>query len=238
MNKTQKFYSEIDPLIDQESFIQSIEEEFEEVQYPRVQENCCYPLVHLLMIILCAVLAGANTITDIHSYSTIKFHLFSKIIGLETPPSYSVFWWLVTRLNPKGLEKCLVRWIQGLPREDKEKLIAIDGKHVRGAARNKKIHLASAWESHQSLLLGQVKTKEKSNEITAIPALLDPLDIKGATITIDAAGCQTAIVEKIIEKKANYFIALKGNQSTLLAEAENFFTQAEAVSYEETGYEI
>jgi predicted transposase YbfD/YdcC len=238
VKKSQKFYHEVDELIDKESFIQSIEEEFNEIEDPRWSKNRCYSLVHLLVIILCAILAGANTITDIYSYSSIKFHLFSKLMGVETPPSYSVFWWLMTRLDPKGLEKCLVNWIQGMPPEDKEKLVAIDGKHLRGAARNKKIHFVSAWESHRSLLLGQVKAEEKSNEITAIPELLENLDIAEATVTIDAAGCQTAIIEKIVAKKANYLIALKGNQGTLLAEAENFFRQAEAVDYEDTGCEV
>lgn len=110
--------------------------------------------------------------------------------------------------------------------EDKERLIAIDGKRLKGAARNQKIHLVSAWASNSSLWLGQMKTQEKSNEITTIPELIDSLDIEGATITIDAAGCPTEIVKKIRDGKGNYFIALKANQRTLQAEAENFFTQA------------
>jgi predicted transposase YbfD/YdcC len=111
--------------------------------------------------------------------------------------------------------------------------MAIDGKHLRGAARSKKIHLVSAWDSSRSLLLGQVKADEKSNEITAIPELLDSMDIRGTIVKIDAAGCQTEIVEKIREGEGNYLIALKGNQGTLQAEAENFFTQARDVGYQE-----
>jgi len=105
---------------------------------------------------------------------------------------------------------------------------------LNGASRKQKVHLVSAWDSSRSLLLGQVKAKEKSNEITAIPELLDSIDIHNATITIDAAGCQTDIVEKIRTCGGNYVIALKGNQGTLLAEAENFFTQAREVNYEGT----
>jgi len=239
MKKKEKdFYSEIDQLVDKQSFIESIEEEFQEIEDPRLALNRSYPLVHLLVIILCAVLAGANTITEIHAYSCIKFPLFNRVMSVEKAPSYSVFWWLLTRLVPEELEKCLARWIQGLPEEDKEKLFAIDGKHLRGAARNQKVHLVSAWDSNRSLLLGQVKVQEKSNEITAIPELLDLVDIKGATITIDAAGCQKGIVKKIRKKGGNYFIALKGNQSTLQQEAINFFSQAQDVEYEETGCQI
>jgi predicted transposase YbfD/YdcC len=184
-------------------------------------------------MIICAILAGANTIIEIHTYIKIKFDMFERLLGIQKAPSYNVFWWLLTRLNPKHIENCLLRWIQSLPEEDKDKLIAIDGKYLRGAARNQKIHLVSAWASHSSLLLGQVKVQEKSNEITAIPELIECIDIKDATITIDAAGCQTDIIEKIRDGGGNYFIALKGNQGTLQAEAENFFIQAKEVGYAE-----
>jgi predicted transposase YbfD/YdcC len=114
----------------------------------------------------------------------------------------------------------------------------IDGKHLRGAARSQKIHLVSAWDSNRSLLLGQVKADEKSNEITAIPELLKNIDIENATITIDAAGCQTNIVETIREGKGHYFIALKGNQGTLCEEAKNFFLQAQNVGYQEADCKV
>lgn len=160
--------------------------------------------------------------------------MFRQLLQLETAPSYDVFWWLLTRLNPRQIESSFVRWIQSLPDEDKEKLIAIDGKHLRGAgSRGKQVHLVSAWDSNRSLLLGQVKAREKSNEITAIPQLLDSLDLANATVTIDAAGCQTDIVEKIRAGGGNYVIALKGNQGTLHAEADNFFTQARDMGYED-----
>jgi predicted transposase YbfD/YdcC len=163
--------------------------------------------------------------------------MFQRILKIEGAPSYNVFWWLLTRLNPKQLENSLVRWVQELPEGEKKKLISIDGKNLRGAARNKKIHLVSAWDSNRSLLLGQVKVNEKSNEITAIPELLDSLDLTDATVTIDAAGCQTKIVEKIRNGGGNYTIALKGNQGTLRDEAENFFTQAREFDYQEANCE-
>lgn len=232
--KAQEFYSAIDEIADKEMFLESVREGFSEVEDPRAKDNQSYRLIDLLIVILCAVLAGANTITDIHTYGEVKIRMFQKFLQMNTAPSYDVFWWLLTRLNPRQIEICFVRWIQSLPDEDKSKLIAIDGKHLRGAgSRGKQVHLVSAWDSNRSLLLGQVKAHEKSNEITAIPELLDSLDLTNATVTIDAAGCQTDIADKIRDGGGDYVIALKGNQGTLHAEADNFFTQAREVGYED-----
>jgi predicted transposase YbfD/YdcC len=231
--RTDEFYTEIDQITDKEAFLESVEEGFSGVEDPRAQDNQTYPFVHLLVMMLCAILAGANTILDVCDYAHLKLHMFRRILSIEEAPSYNVFWWLLTRLHPKQLETSLIRWVQALPEEDKQKLIAIDGKRLRGASRNAKIHLVSAWDSIRSLLLGQVKAEEKSNEITAIPELLDSIDLREAIVTIDAAGCQTEIVGKIRDGGGHYFIALKGNQGTLRAEADNFFTQAKDVGYEE-----
>lgn len=229
-----EFYSAIDEIADKEAFLESVREGFKDIEDPRAEDNQGYRLVDLLIIIVCAILASANTITDIHAYAQVKIGMFQKLLQVDKAPSYDVFWWLLTRLNPKQIESCFVRWIQSLPDEDKEKLIAIDGKHLRGAATcGKQVHLVSAWDSNRSLLLGQIKAQEKSNEITAIPELLDNLDLTNATVTIDAAGCQRDITDKIRDAGGNYMIALKGNQGTLHAEAVNFFTQAREVRYED-----
>lgn len=169
-------------------------------------------------------------------YGQVKAGLFAQLLQRKISPSYTVFWWLLTRLNPRQIERCFVDWIQSIPNEDREKLIAIDGKHLKGASsKGKKVHLVSAWDSKRSLLLGQVKAEEKSNEITAIPELIESLDLTDATVTIDAAGCQKSIIQKIRDANGNYLIALKGNQGNLHGEAYNFFTQAKDVSYEDTG---
>lgn len=236
--QSKQFYSEIDQIADSQAFLDSVHEGFSEVKDPRAPDNQDYPLVSLLVIILCAILAGANTIISIYTYSKIKHEMFRRLLKIESAPSYDVFWWLLTRLNPQQIESCFVNWIQALPEEDKDKLIAIDGKHLRGAARSQRIHLVSAWDSNRSLLLGQVKANEKSNEITAIPELLNNIDIENATVTIDAAGCQTNIVETIRKGKGHYFIALKGNQGTLCEEAKNFFLQAQNVGYHEADCKI
>lgn len=229
--KSTEFYSAIDQLLDQEEFIESIKREFGKIPDPRVLDNQAYPFTSLLIMILAAVIAGANAITQIHQYVCVKSHLFQRLLGLAQSPSYVCLWWLLVRLDPQQLQEAFIQWVKTLPSEIKERIIAIDGKRLNGASKQL-IHLVSAWETSRGLLLGQVKTEEKSNEIKAIPALLDTLDIKGATVTIDAAGAQKKIVEKIRDGGGNYVIALKGNQGTLHDEAKNFFEQAREVGYE------
>src|SRR5262249_31644918 len=134
MKQKKEFYSEIDQIADKQAFVDSITEGFKEIEDPRALDNQSYKLIHLLIVMICAILAGANTIIEIHAYGQVKFEMFKRLLGIESSPSYNVFWWLMARLNPKHIESCLVRWIQSLPEEDKEKLISIDGKHLRGAA--------------------------------------------------------------------------------------------------------
>lgn len=229
--KAANFYPEIDQLIDQQEFIESIQRDFGEIPDPRVLDNQSYPFICLLIMILAAILAGANTINQIQQYAALKIGIFRRLLGIEQPPGYLVFWWLLVRLNPQKLQEAFLRWIKKLPTTIKDRIIAIDGKRLNGASKQI-VHLVAAWESSRGLLLGQVKTEEKSNEITAIPELLNALDIKGATITIDAAGAQKKIVDTIRKGEGNYMIALKGNQGRLHDEAQNFFAQAREAEYE------
>jgi predicted transposase YbfD/YdcC len=230
--KKTEFYSEVDQLLDQQEFAESICRDFEDIPDPRVSDNQSYPLASLLTMILAAILAGANTINQIHQYATLKIDIFQRILGIERTPGYLVFWWLLVRLDPQKLQETFLQWIRKLPTTIKERIIAVDGKRLNGASKQV-VHLVSAWETGRGLLLGQVKTEEKSNEITAIPELLKAIDLKGATITIDAAGAQRKIVDLIREKEGNYLIALKGNQGRLHDEAQNFFAQAREAGHED-----
>lgn len=230
--KTAEFYSEVDQLLDQQEFAESIRRNFEEIPDPRVLDNQSYPLVSILTMILAAILAGANTINQIHQYAGLKIDIFRRLLGVERSPGYLVFWWLIVRLDSQKLQETVLQWIRKLPATIKERIIAIDGKRLNGASKHV-VHLVSAWDTGRGLLLGQVKTEEKSNEITAIPELLNVIDLKGATITIDAAGAQKKIVDTIREKKGDYLIALKGNQGRLHDEAQNFFAQAREAGHED-----
>jgi len=147
-----------------------------------------------------------------------------------------VFWWLLVSLDPAQTEKLFRRWIDSLDPSELKEILAIDGKRVRGASRkdtpNSLLHMVSVWSSSKGLILGQVKTGEKSNEITAIPELIKSLDVSSAIITIDAMGCQKDIVKLIIKQEANYVIGLKGNQQSIHDEVVNFFNQARDVGFE------
>ena len=229
--KLAEFYSAADQFIDQQEFVESVEKAFKGISDPRVLDNQSYPLVYLLIMILAAVIAGANAITQIHQYICVKIDMFRRLLGIEKPPGYLVLWWLLVRLDSQKLQEAFLYWMKELPAEIKERIIAVDGKRLNGASKQV-VHLVSAWETGRGLLLGQVRTGQKSNEITAIPKLLNTIDIKGATITIDAAGAQKKIVEEIRELGGDYVIALKGNQGHLHDEARNFFEQAREVEYE------
>ena len=229
--KLAESYSAVDQFIDQQEFVESVEKAFKGISDPRVLDNQSYPLIYLLIMILAAVIAGANAIAQIHQYICVKIDIFRRLLGIEQPPGYLVLWWLLVRLDSQKLQEAFLHWMKELPTEIKERIIAIDGKRLNGASKQV-VHLVSAWETGRGLLLGQIRTERKSNEITAIPKLLNTIDIQGATITIDAAGAQKKIVEEIRELGGDYVIALKGNQGHLHDEARNFFEQAREVEYE------
>ncbi len=158
-------------------------------------------------------------------------------LDFDEAPSYNTFWWLLVRLDPKETEMFFRKWTSSLSKNEIDDFIAIDGKRVRGASNKKKtpkslLHMVSAWSSHRGLILGQIKTDVKSNEITAIPKLLESIDLKGATVSIDAMGCQKEIAKKIIDQGADYVLMVKDNQHKLYEELKNYFKQARDIEFE------
>jgi predicted transposase YbfD/YdcC len=191
-----------------------------------------YPLDELLLLSLLAVLAGAETFTDIARFGERKLPLLRRFRPFRdgTPPHDRVGEIFAT-LDADQFQRCFVAWVAsvtGIPTG----VIAIDGKTVRRSGGKKDvkapIHMVSAFAARQRLVLGQVKVAEKSNEIIAIPKLLNMLAIEGAIVTIDAMGCQRDIAQKIIEKKADYVLALKGNQGSLREDVEIFVAEQKA----------
>jgi predicted transposase YbfD/YdcC len=225
-------YTFIDELLDRELFCEAVEESFSCVDDPRSLDNRKYSLHQVLLMSLTAVIGGANSISAIHQYIEVKEDIFRELFGIERAPCYGTLWWLLTRINPEQLVCAMKNWVLRLPGEAREKLIAIDGKKLRSASVKTDVHIVEAWDSVKGLVLGQRKTESKSNEIKAIPELIGLIDVRGATITIDAAGCQKSIVRQIVEAGGHYVVALKGNQGTLEAEAINFFDQARQIAYE------
>ena len=178
-----------------------------------------YPLDEVLLLMLAATLAGAETVADIARFGRAKLSFLQRFLRFANgTPSHDQLGIILARLDPVAFQRCFVAWAAALTKTSAE-VIAIDGKTVRRSYQKKgpeePIHVVSAFAARQRMVLGQVKVGEKSNEIVAIPALLGLLAIEGAVVTVDAMGCQREIAQTIIDKKADYILALKGNQGML-----------------------
>jgi len=199
------------------------------IKDPRVERTRRHSLENILVISLLAVISGADSFVAIADFGRSKKDWLATFLdGLEDVPSHDTIGRVFAALDPRALAEAFSRWTLAMRANTNEKLIAIDGKALRRAFRKAGdhafVHMVSAWSTTNSVVLGQVKTDEKSNEITAIPQLLDLLDINGALVSIDAAGAQTEIAEKIVSKGGDYLLALKGNQPTLHASVVDHFT--------------
>jgi predicted transposase YbfD/YdcC len=194
-----------------------------------------YPLPEVLLLILLAVLAGAETFTDIARFGEKKLELLRRFRPFKNgTPAHDHLGDIFATLDPQAFHRCFVAWVAARTNTPVE-LISLDGKTSRRSAQTKAskaaIHMVSAFAARQRIVLGQVKVNEKSNEIAAIPALLDMMSIEGAVVTIDAMGCQRNIASKIIDKKADYILALKGNQTTLREDVEIFVDEQKPLQY-------
>jgi predicted transposase YbfD/YdcC len=213
-------------------------EHFRNLPDPRQPTKVMYPLEEVLLLCLLAVLAGAETFTDIARFGTKKLDLLRRFLPFaKGTPAHDHLGDIFATLDADKFQQCFVAWVAtltGVPAE----VIAIDGKTVRRSADKKRgkaaIHMVSAFAARQRLVLGQVKVAEKSNEIVAIPRLLDMMSIEGAVVTIDAMGCQRDIAKKIIDKKADYILALKGNQGSLREDVELFVAEQKTNGFRDT----
>jgi len=194
----------------------------------RINRQKQHPLENIVAIATVAAICNMETWKDISDFGKAKQAFFSKFLDLTNGiPSKDTFRRFFSALDPQVFEFHFLQWARSLSENINGEVVSIDGKTIRLASRmrenNKSIHLISAWASSNRLILGQVKTDEKSNEITAIPTLLEALFLEGTTVTIDAMGCQKNIVEKIVEKNADYVLALKENHPTLLEDVTRSF---------------
>jgi len=210
---------------------------FKDFPDPRQPGKVLYPLQEVLLLCLLAVLAGAETFVDIALFGEKKISLLRRFRPFrDGTPSHDHLGDIFATLDAKQFQRCFVAWVAALTGAPAD-VIAIDGKTLRRAHKKgtkAQIHMVSAFAARQRLVLGQVKVAEKSNEIVAIPALLEMLAIEGAIVTIDAMGCQRDIAEKILEKKADYVLALKGNQGTLREDVEVFVAEQKANGFQDT----
>ena len=204
-----------------------LQEHFDELTDPRRGE-VTYPLINVVVIAICAVICGADDFVAIAEFGKKKRAWLAKFLDLkEGIPSHDRFNAIFAAIKPAEFEKCLLSWITALHKITGGQVIAIDGKTLRrsfdAASSKAAIHMVSAWATANHISLGQTVVDAKSNEITAIPKLLEMLELSGSLITIDAMGCQTEIAEKIVQAKADYVLAVKGNQPTLHQGIMDFF---------------
>jgi len=206
---------------------------FAAIEDPRLDNhNRRHELHDILVITILGTICGADTWIEICDFAHAKIDWLKTFLKLPNNiPSHDTFGRIFSLINPKTFEKCFIDWVSSLSIELNNEIISIDGKTLRGSLnrrRNQKaLHLVSAWASNNRIMLGQIKTQEKSNEIEAIPKLLKMIDVKGGTVTIDAMGCQKDIAKEIINQGADYVLSLKENQKTLYDDVNSIFARAE-----------
>src|SRR4030081_1164232 len=211
---------------------------FKDLPAPRQPGRVIYPLTEVLLLCLLAVRGGAETFVDIALFGEKKLSLLRRFRRFrDGTPSHDQLGDIFATLDANKFQHCFVSWVASLTGAAAD-VIAIDGKTLRRSYQKKgakaPIHMVSAFAARQRLVLGQVKVAEKNNEIVARPALLDMTAIEGAIGTIDAMGCQRDIAAKILDKKADYVLALKGNQGSLRDDIELFVAEQKAVGFSDT----
>jgi len=207
----------------------SVPKYFARLKDPRRAHRRLHLLQDIIVIALCAIIAGAQDWQEIETFARKRRDWLQRFLSLPNGiPSHDTFERVFDRLNPQAFQACFRDWVQAIQQALNIKHVAIDGKTLRssGSAKLGPLHLVSAWATAQRLSLGQVAVDAKSNEITAIPALLDLLDINGALVTIDAMGCQKAIAGKIKDRGGDYILTVKENQEHLLEDIQEALAQA------------
>src|SRR5215475_8618678 len=211
---------------------------FKDLPDPRQRGKVIYPLDEVLLLCLLAVLAGSEAITDIARFGEKKLDLLRRFRPFrDGTPAHDHLGDILATLDAEKFQQCFVAWVAALTGAPAD-VIAIDGKTLRRSYQKKgakePIHMVSAFAARQRLVLGQVKVADKSNEIAAIPALLKMMAIEGAIVTVDAMGCQRDIAQQILDQKADYVLALKGNQATLREDVEVFAAEQKANGFKDT----
>ena len=206
----------------------SVMECFGELEDPRIDRCKRHQLLDIITIAICAVICGADSWVYVEMFGKSKEEWFRSFLDLPNGiPSRDTFGDVFSRLDPERFQECFMEWSQGVADLLPGEVVAVDGKTVRRSydqrAGKQAIHLISAWASENTLTLGQVKTEEKSNEITAIPRLLEMLELSGCIVTIDAMGCRKEIAQGILESGADYLLPVKENQGRLYQDVRDLF---------------
>jgi len=203
----------------------SIIEHFKTLNDPRVDRSKDHDLIDVLVVAVCCLLCGGESFNDMEDFGQAKYQWFRTFLKLRNGiPSHDTFNRVFQALDPKEFLDCFLSWTQSLRQAVGQEIVALDGKALRRAIKNKQSpkYIVSAWANSNNLVLGQLQVDEKSNEITAVPELLRVLELAGCIVTLDAMGCQKKIAKEIIEADADYVLALKGNQEKVHEEVKAF----------------
>ena len=237
--------SPLKPAVDGEQLQQQLAAHFEDLKDPRGSQGVLHPFISIVTIALLATIGGAQGWEDIEIYGVSHEEWLSSFLKLPFGiPSADTYRRLFERISPQALEKSFNAWLSSLVIDLGAEVIPIDGKTLKGSydrnGSQSALHCVSAWASEHRLFLGQVKVESKSNEITAIPALLELLDISGSIITIDAMGTQHEIAHRIVTLGADYVLALKANHPTLHTQVVQWFENAQQSDFEgvESSYDV
>jgi predicted transposase YbfD/YdcC len=209
---------------------------FQDLPDPRVEGRCDHKLIDIIVMAVCAVIAGAESWVDVANFGEAKQEWLSRFLELPGGiPSHDTFGRFFAALDAEALQTAFMRWVEGVFRVSKGQVVAIDGKTVRRShdrtLGKDAIHLVNAWATHNGIALGQWKTDTKSNEITALPPLLRQLNVAGCIVTVDAMGAQTTIAQAIRDEKADYVLRVKDNQGHLHQDLQDWFAHADHVQF-------
>ncbi len=215
----------------------SLRAHFGRLDDPRIERSKRHQLLDIITIAICAVISGADSWVDVAAWGQTKAKWLGQYLRLPNGiPSHDTFSDVFRRLKAEQFESAFVSWVQAVMQVTGGQVIAVDGKTLRRshdrALGQDAIHLVSAWATANHLVLGQVAVDAKSNEITAIPALLGVLELAGCVVTIDALGTQTKIAQTIVDQQADYVLALKENQGRLYQDVEATFEEADELAFE------
>jgi len=221
-------------------------ESLEHIEDPRSDRTKRHQLVDILVIAVCATICGADGWQQIAAFGVAKHEWLKEFLELPNEiPSPDTFARVFQMIKPKVFQEVFMEWVSAAVQKSGGDLVNIDGTQLRGTRKKKSyendgkegLRIVSAWAARNRIVLGQVKTDEKSNEITAIPKLLELLELTGCIVTIDAMGCQTAVVKQIVEQEGDYVISLKGNQGNLHKDIEDYFCWATQTKFNAIEYD-
>lgn len=221
----------------------SLFEHLSKIKDPRVERTKRHKLTDILVIAVLATICAAESYPDIEEFGIDKEEWLRTFLELPNGiPSHDTFRRVFILIKMSEFQELFFSWMKAIAELSSGEIVAIDGKQLKGSKRreqtiNEGLRMVSAWASKNRVVLGQVKTQEKSNEITAIPELLRLLSLKGCIVTIDAMGCQREIVKQIVSQEADYLISLKGNQGNLHKDVADYFTWAEKIKFREIEFD-